>query len=620
MTLIRTVVLCVLFVFPHALFAQAADGEWGTYGRDAGGTRYSPLRQIHRGNVATLERAWEFHTGEQPGAKSAFEATPLFVDGTLFLSTPYNQVIALDPGTGKLKWRYDPGVERHSRYSEVTSRGVAYWRGRRGGGRIFLGTLDARLICLDAATGQPCEGFGREGIVDLTPGVELRDAGNYQVTSPPVVVRDRIIVGSSIGDNRAVSLERGTVRAFDALTGEQVWSWNPIPWSDDRKPRTGAANAWSIGSADPERDLVFLPVSSASPDFYGGLRPGDNRHANSVVALKASTGELAWSYQVVHHDLWDYDVAAQPTLFLWQGKTPAVAVSTKMGFVFVLDRITGKPLSPVEERGVQRSDVEGEAASASQPFPAIEPLVPQRFTANDAWGATPADETWCRERVRGLRGEGIYTPPSIKGSLFFPGNVGGINWGSAAVDEENNLLVANTNRLAFIVRLIPRANLDSERKTTGENRLGGEFGRQDGAPYAMYREPLLTPSRVPCNRPPWGTVTALDLKTGRKKWEAVLGDSMAPGKDGGTINLGGPIVTAGRLVFTAAAMDTALRAFDAETGKLLWRGELPASGQATPMTYGWRGTQYVVLCAGGHGKLGTKQGDSVVAFALPAAK
>jgi quinoprotein glucose dehydrogenase len=593
----------------------AADGDWPNYGRDAGGTRFSPLKQIDKTNVDKLQVAWEFHTGEPKSRNSAFEATPIFVDGTLYLSTPFNQVIALDPATGQEKWRYNPEVDRTKGYSENTSRGVGYWKNPQGGGRIFFGTLDARLIAVDAATGKPCADFGKGGQVDLTQDIELRDRGDYQVTSPPAIVGDHVIVGSSIGDNRAVNVERGTIRAFDVHTGTLVWKWEPIPWADKSKPRTGAANAWSVIAADPKRDMVFIPTGSAAPDFYGGLRPGDDRNANSVVALKASTGKELWAFQVVHHDLWDYDVAAQPSLFIWKGK-PAVAVSTKMGFVFVLDRLTGKPLIPVEERRVPASDIEGETASLSQPFPATDPLVPTAFKPEDAWGVTPEDQKWCQDQVAKLRNEGIYTPPSLGGSLFFPGNIGGINWGAAAVDDSASILVANTNRLATMVKLIPRKDVDAARKTTGESRIGGEFGRQEGAPYAMYRETFLGPHRLPCNAPPWGTVSAMDLKTGKKKWEVPLGE-LLPGRETGTPNLGGPIITAGGLVFDAATMDTTLRAFELETGKVLWKAQLPASAQATPMTFEWQGRQYLVICAGGHGKLGTKQGDSVVAFALP---
>jgi quinoprotein glucose dehydrogenase len=607
-----------LLVLGLAVPVWAAD--WPTYGNDPGGSRYSAAAQIDRTNVGRLRVAWTYHTGAlQPESdlnrRAAFEATPILVDGTLYLSTPFDQVIALDPATGQERWRFDPKIDRSRDYSEVTSRGVAFWRHARSGAkRIFIGTIDARLIALDASTGKPCVDFGDKGQIDLTAGVLLRDAGDYQITSPPAIVGDLVITGSSIGDNRAASVERGIVRAFDARTGKLKWTWDPIPWSDRNSPRTGAANAWSVIAVDAARDLVFIPTGSASPDFYGGLRPGDNKWADSVVALRASTGKFVWGFQVVHHDLWDYDVASQPVLFTFRGK-PAVAVTTKMGNLFVLDRLTGRPLHEVTERPVPASHVEGEEASATQPFSSYPPLAPQKLSEDGLWGPTPGDRAWCADRFKNLRNEGLFTPPSLEGTLAFPGNVGGVNWGSAAVDSERGILVANTNRLPFILRLIPRDKLMDERTEARNNRLQGEFGNQTGTPYAIYREPFLSPKRMPCNAPPWGTVTAMDLKSETILWETPLG-SVAPVAPAGSPNLGGPMITAGGLVFVGAAMDRYLRAFDIETGREIWKAELPASAQATPMTYTVGGKQYVVICAGGHGKLGTKQGDAVVAFAL----
>jgi quinoprotein glucose dehydrogenase len=616
--------------------------EWTAYGRDAGGTRYSPLTQINRANVKQLKVAWMYHTGalEVKGRSvnnAAFEATPILVDGTLYFSTPFSRVIALDPTTGKERWSYDPKIDLMHGYSEMTSRGVSTWIDKKNTAnhrRIFIATLDARLIALDAATGEPCKEFGQDGQVDLTKDVRFTRSGNYQVTSPPAVIGNLIVVGSSMGDNRGVEIERGVVRAYDARTGKLQWSWDPIPtdatdpaqktWKGEGAKRTGAANAWSIISADPERDLVFIPTSSPSPDFYGVERKGDNRYANSVVALRASTGKVVWHFQVVHHDLWDYDVAAQPMLITVKrnGKdVPAVAVATKMGHIFVLHRETGKPLFPVEERPVPKSNVPDEESSPTQPFPVLpRPLVPNRLTPDDAWGITSADKDWCRERIRSLRSEGIFTPPSFGGSLLFPGNVGGVNWGGMAWDAKHNLLIAPTNRLATVVKLMPREEFDGLWKSGEGNRLNGEFGKMTDK-LMMYREPLRAPSGAPCNAPPWGALSAVDLTTGAIKWEVPLGMipqlAMLP-KAGelGSINLGGGIVTAGGLVFIAAAMDNYLRAFDVETGKEVWKAELPASAQATPMTYQMNGKQYVVICAGGHGKLGTKKGDAVVAFAL----
>ncbi len=628
MTLPASVTWTLLFLLATMASAQSpVDSGWPTYGNDPGGARSSPLAQIDRSNVARLRIAWTYRTGAlQPetalNRKSAFEATPILVDGALFLSTPFNQVIALEARSGARRWEYDPAIDRTRNYSEVTSRGVSAWRdptsapGQRCALRIFAATLDARLIALDGDTGRPCPDFGVNGQVDLTRGVDLRDLGQYQVTSAPAMAGDVVITGSSIGDNRAIDVERGIVRAFDARTGALRWSWDPIPWAGQTTPRTGAGNAWSTLSVDVERGLVFVPTGSASPDHFGGWRRGDNKWANSVVALRDATGELVWGFQVVHHDLWDYDVAAQPTLFTWKDGTPALAIATKMGRVFVLNRQTGAPLIPVEERAVPKSDVPGEDAAPTQPFSPIA-VVPERLAAADAWGATPEDLAWCREKIAASRSEGIFTPPSVRGTIVFPGFVGGVNWGSAAYDPQRHLLYMNTNRLAFLLRLIPREKLAEEAARAGQaSGVLAELAAQRGTAYGMSRAPLLAPSGRPCNAPPWGTLAAVDLFSGDTRWDVPLGQAV-PGLATGTLNLGGPIVTAGGLVFTAAAMDNRLRAFDSETGKELWAFELPAGGQATPMTYSLDGRQYLVIAAGGHGKLGTKLGDYVLGFTLP---
>jgi quinoprotein glucose dehydrogenase len=620
------ITLALLLLAPVAF---ASDGGWSTYGGDAGGTRYSPLTQVTRANVAKLQVTWSYHTGAlQPESalneKAAFEATPILVGGSLFLTTPFNRVIALDPASGAEKWTFDPKVDRSHDYSEVTSRGVAAWTDSKAADgapcklRIFEGTIDARLIGLDGQTGKPCADFGTGGTVDLTRGVvygpEFR--GSYQVTSAPTIAGDLVITGSSIADNGAVDMPRGVVRGYDARTGALRWSWDPIPWAEKQQVRTGAANAWSTLAADPARDLVFIPTGSASPDYYGGTRPGDNKWANSVVALKASTGAFVWGFQVAHHDLWDYDVASQPTLIDFHGR-PAVSVTTKIGHVFVLDRMTGKPLHGVEERAVPKSDIPGEEASPSQPIPAWSAMVPQRLTAADVWGATPEARDWCRQRLESLRNDGLFTPPSVRGTISFPGNVGGVNWGGAAWDPVRNLLIANTNRVAAVMKLLPREEMQTalDRSKETETAWGGEFARQRGTPYGMYREWLVAPSGQPCNPPPWGALVAFDLSTGTVRWESPLG-TMGGNWPPGSISLGGPMATAGGVIFTAAALDPHLRAFDADTGKELWSVELPASAQSTPMTYEWNGKQYIAICAGGHGKMKSKMGDSVVAFAL----
>jgi quinoprotein glucose dehydrogenase len=626
---VRASLLSFLFLFPAMVTAQtSADVAWPNYGNDPGGTRYSTAKEIDRGNVALLKVAWTYRTGALPydedlDKKAAFEATPILVDGKLFLSTPYDHVIVLNAVSGVKIWEFDPKLEHPYGFSEVTSRGVSAWRdataktGKACALRIFIGTLDARLIALDGDTGRPCVDFGTNGEVDLTNEVKLRDPGDYQVTSAPAIYKDLVITGSSEGDNRAVTLERGIVRAFDVRTGRLRWTWDPIaPWAYQTSPRTGAGNAWSTISVDAQQDLAFIPTGSASPDYYGGFRKGDNKWANSVVALRASTGEFVWGFQVVHHDLWDYDVASQPTLFAWKDGTPAIAITTKMGRVFVLNRLNGTPLLPIEERAVIKSDIPGEESWPTQPSSTIS-LVPEKLTVEDAWGKDDKEKQLCADQIKSARSGDIFTPPSLQGTLVFPSNAGGVNWGSAAYDPQRHLLFVDTNRLPIFVKLIPRAELDAARKNaTDSDRLHGEFARQTGAPYAMFRTPLLAPSGLPCNTPPWGTIAAVDLFEGKKIWDVPLG-SFIPGMNTGTITLGGPMATAGGIVFTAATMDNYLRAFDSETGKEIWEYELSAGGQATPMTYSIGGKQYLVIAAGGHGKLGTKQGDYVIAFTLP---
>jgi quinoprotein glucose dehydrogenase len=621
--LAATVILC----WTHGAIAQS-DAGWPNYGNDPGGSRYSAARQVDRTNVAQLQPVWTYRTGalqQQTDLiqKAAFEATPILVGNQLFLSTPYNHVIALNPETGARLWEYDPHVDLTHGYSEVSSRGVSAWvdakakPGQPCRLRIFMGTLDGRLIALDGKTGQSCLDFGAKGEINLAQGAATATewTGGYQVTSAPAIAGDLVITGSSIADNWKVDTGRGIVRAYDARTGQLRWTWNPTPWADKTEPRTGGGNAWSTLSVDPKEDLVFIPVGSSAPDYYGGIRKGDDKWSDSVVALRASSGKFVWGFQAVHHDLWDYDVASQPTLFTWKDGTPAIVINTKMGHVFVLNRLTGVPLLPVEERPVPQSTMPGEQSWPTQPFSTIS-LVPERITAEDAWGPTPQDEAWCKAKIAASQWDGMFTPPNLQGIVVFPGNVGGVNWGSAAYDPSHHIMVANTNRLIAWMKLIPRDQYAAENNKDQDNRIFGEFGDQKGAPYGIYRTFLFSPAKLPCNKPPWGTTEAVDLFTGKTVWDVPLG-TMVPGQQTGSLNLGGPMITAGGLVFTSAAMDLYLRAFDIETGEELWKYQLPAGGQAIPMSYSIHGKQYIVIAAGGHGKLRTKQGDYVLAFALP---
>ncbi len=600
------------------------DGDWSSYGRDPGGSKSSPLTQINPSNVGGLTRAWTFHTKDMyapapdhGGKKSAFECTPLFVDGVLYVTTAFGRVIALDPVTGEEKWSFDPKSNLTAGWGDFANRGVATWVDAKTRKRfLFIATIDARLVCVDAEDGHACPGFGDHGFVALTTG--LRHPPNakweYEETSPPVIIHDLVVVGSAIADNNWAEAASGEVRAFDARTGAVRWSWDPLPGQ-----KAGAANAWSIMSVDPARNLVFVPTGSASPDYYGGERQGDNLYANSVVALRGDTGERVWHFQTVHHDLWDYDVASQPALITIRkdGKSiPVVAVGSKTGNLFILDRVTGKPVFGVEERRVPASDVPGETASPTQPFPILpKPLVSQApLTADDAWGPTEADRKFCAEKFRSVRSEGIFTPPSVGGSLFRPGNIGGMHWGGVAFDAASNLLIVPANEFVAEVRLIPREKFD---EAEGKEH-GWEYARQRGTPYGMMRRFLISPDGAPCARPPFGTLTAIDMNTGLVKWKTPIG-SLPSSSDAkiGSPNLGGAITTAGGLIFMAGTFDPHLHAFDLRTGKLLWQGDLPASARATPMTYQVKGKQYVVIAAGGFDWPGQTMNDSLVAFALP---
>lgn len=618
---------------------------WTTYGRDAEGTRYAPISDITSENARDLTIAWSYDIGETSASnvERRFESTPLVADGLLYLSTPTGRVIALEAATGALRWAWTPTptVNPGLRFGDFANRGVSMWVDSAARSdmpcrhRIIAPVIDARLAALDARTGTPCAGFGVNGVVSLRTGLRNApyDTTEYQITSPPAVVAGVIVTGSAIADNNRADAASGEVRGLDVRTGAVLWTWDPVPqdprdpayatWGGSVARRSGGANTWSVIVADPQRGLVFLPTSSPSADYFGGTRLGDNRYASSVVALRARTGELVWHFQTVHHDLWDYDNAAPPvvtSVTRGTAEIPVVLLATKTGMLYVLHRETGEPVIPVSERPVPRSTVPGEVASPTQPFSAIL-LSPQSFSAIDAWGLSAADTAACRDVLGGLRNAGIFTPPALEGTLVVPSNLGGAHWGGVAVDPERQLAIVPVNRIAAMVQLLPREQFGAAARAES-NRLGFQATDMRGTPYVMRRRLLIGPSGLPCTPPPWGTLVAVDLRAATIRWEVPLGTMPPLGGSGtlgarewGSINLGGPVITAGGVVFVAASLDRSLRAFDVESGRELWRGVLPASGRATPMTYRLAGRQYVAIATGGGGPFGDLQ--SLVVFVLP---
>ncbi len=621
----RLFVAAILLTMLAMIGARTTDAqEWRYYGGDPGGTRFSPLTQITRENVNRLKRVWTYHTGEVERSGNAtdrhsiapFEATPLIVDGVLYFSTPSNRVIALDAETGSEIWKFDPQAESGNARRYYQHRGVSYWESKDGTDRrILFGTFDGRLIALNAKSGLPCKDFGKNGTIDLRTGLEGDWPGTlYSITSAPAIYKDLVITGAMVPEFPSKG-PSGKVRAFDVRTGELAWTFHTIPrpgekghdtWAgEDWKGRTGA-NVWSTISVDEQRGLVFLPVGSASYDFYGADRKGQNLFANSLVALTAATGKLLWYFQMVHHDIWDYDMPAQPVLInvKREGKTvPAVAEVTKMGFVFIFDRTTGKPLFPIEERSVPKSEVTGEATWPTQPFPSKPPpLVRQKFTEADVDSATDGNQ-YCSQLFRSLRGRSIFTPYGLMQTLVVPGTLGGGNWSGASFDAETGYLFVNANELGAVgaMELQPEDSLEKYRR----NNPRGEYAR-------FWDE-----EERPCQKPPWGTLNAVDINSGAIAWKMPLGS--VPGVAGktGSPNLGGSIVTNG-VVFIGATTDAKLRAFDAKTGEELWSADLEANAHATPATYLGKktGKQFIVIAAGGGGFFHGKLSDTLAAYAL----
>ncbi|MEQ8393553.1 glucose/quinate/shikimate family membrane-bound PQQ-dependent dehydrogenase [Thalassobaculum sp.] len=613
--------------------------DWHAYGRTGAGLRYSPLNQITVRNVDKLQVAWTYHTGDirAPGdpTETTYEVTPIKIGDTLYLCTPHNLVIALDPATGEERWRFDPKVRKLSGLQHRTCRGISYHRSPDAladvqcAKRLFLPTADARLIALDADSGDVCRAFGGgDGTVDLWRNMPHVQEGFYYSTSPPAVTSGLVIVGGAVNDNVSTTEPSGVIRAYDVYTGELVWNWdsgNPDatePISDGQTYTPNSPNSWSVSSVDEELGMVYVPMGNQSPDQWGGDRDATvERFSSAVVALDLQTGAVRWVFQTVRHDLWDMDVPAQPSLLdltIGGDTVPALVQPTKQGDIFVLDRRNGAPVLPVFERKAPQGAAEGDYTAPSQPASALS-FEPEPLEGKDMWGVTMFDQLACRIQFHSYRYEGRYTPPSLQGTIVYPGNFGVFNWGAVAVDPVHQTLFATPSYLAFVVRLIPRDGQEIKDMSSGESGLN----ENHGAPFAVKMLPFVSPIGLPCQAPPWGYVAGADLTTGQITWMHRNGtvEDLAPVPlpfEVGVPDLGGPIITAGGVAFMSGSLDYYVRAYDMATGERLWEERLPVGGQATPMTYRAKnGKQYIVVVAGGHGSLGTAEGDSIIAYALP---
>jgi len=651
------VLVAALFQNPHdqqgqlpgaratAVSYAAAPGDWPAYAGTWAGLKWSPLSQITPANANQLKAAWHIHTGDvkepsDPG-EFTYEMTPIKVGDLLYLCTPHDIVIAVDPVSGQTRWRFDPKV--HVKGTQhMSCRGVSYWDSAAAPGappmaprapdcstRIFVATNDARLIALDALSGRPCGDFGANGTVNLTPQYPGYTEGWYQFTSAPLIARGLVVLAGSIYDNMSVRMPSGVVRAFDAKTGKLVWNFDPgnpdstAPLAQGQHYSLSSPNSWSTSAADDKLGMIYIPFGMGAVDQYGAKRPPTTeKFASSIVALDSGTGQLKWVFQTVHHDLWDMDVPAQPALVdlpIGGQMVPALVQSTKTGNIFVLDRRTGKPVIPVEERKVPGNAAPGDWVAPTQPFShaSFMPLDPVR--ERDMWGATMLDQLTCRIAFRRMRYDGPFTPPSLQGTLVYPGNFGVMDWGGMAIDPVRGIAFANPSYMAFVDKLTPNKPKWPEHAT---NR---GLNPNAGAPFAVYLNPFLSKLGLPCQAPPWGYVAGMDLATGKVMWKhkngTIVDQSPVPLPFKlGVPSLGGPMTTAGGVAFMSSTLDDFVRAYDVTTGRQLWEDRLPAGGQATPMSYQGRdGRQYVVVVAGGHGTLGTKAGDDVIAYALPRA-
>ncbi len=624
-----------------AFGGSVPDGEWHQYGRTAFGQRYSPLEQITAENVSTLKEAWRYQTGDvkRPDdvGETTYQVTPLKVKDTLYLCTPHNWAIALDAKTGKEKWKYDANSGMNPDRQHQTCRGVTYYAdpavaaGQPCAERVYLPTSDARLIALDAADGKVCTSFADQGVLHLETGMRYNPAGYYYSTSPPVAVAGKIIVGGAVNDNYSTEEQSGVIRAFDINTGALVWNWdsgNPdvtTPITGDQTYTTNSPNSWSVFSVDEALGMVYIPLGNQVPDQIG-INRSDNaeKFSSSIVALDIATGQMRWVRQTVHHDLWDMDVPAQPALIdlTKQDGTvvPALVGPTKQGDIYVLDRRSGEPIIPIKEIPAPGGAVSGDHTSPTQPISDLT-FSPEPLQEKDMWGVSLFDQMACRIDFHRYNYEGRYTPPSLKGTIVYPGNFGTFNWGSVAVDPERQIMFGMPTYLSFTSRLVPAADIPPR----GQDEKGSEQGlnRNDGAPYGVFMGPFLGLLKIPCQAPPWGYVAGVDLRTGKIAYMHKNGTvrDMTPLPlpfKVGVPGIGGPMLTKGGVAFLGAAVDNYLRAYDVTSGRELWQGRLPAGGQATPMTYETDDNkQYVVMVAGGHGSVGTKPGDYVIAYTLP---
>ena len=626
-----------------ALQGSDGSGEWAHYGNTLGGTRFSPLSQINQQNVARLEPAWTYRTGVIAGSGLGFQATPLMVNDTVYLCTPTNIVIALDPETGTRRWQFDPKIDAPP---AGTCRGVSYFAPTGASGpcakRIITATTDARLMAVDADDGKPCTAFGTNGSVDLKRGFGEVIKGYYFVSSAPTIVRGKVVLGGWVTDGQYVGEPSGVIRAFDATTGKFAWAWDMDRPDEHGEPgpgetySRGTANSWGPMSGDEQLGMVYLPTGNSTPDYWGAHRSkGSEKYSSSVVALDIESGVARWNFQIVHHDVWDYDVSPQPTLIdipVGGALVPALLQTSKSGQFFMLDRRTGKPIRPVEERVVPQGPAKGDFLSPTQPFsptlPAFDNTV---LTPQSMWGLTPLDQLWCRIKFSQARYEGMFTPPGYpKPTITYPSYLGGVNWGGISVDPDRKLAIVNWSRMANYTSMVTRSEAIAKgyKRSLNGGAHVGEPVAQEGTPFALLTGPFLSPLNVPCTEPPFGMIGVVDLKTGKMNWEQALGTASDSGPFNtrthlplpmGVPNTGGSVTTRSGLIFIAATQERALRAFDITTGKMVWRVPLPAGGHATPMTYISKksGRQFVVIAAGGNAPLSSGAGDYVKAYALP---